>query len=37
MNATRRLATILAADIAGYSRLTRSDEEGTIPAFRASL
>jgi adenylate cyclase len=28
----RRLAAILAADIAGYSRLMGSDEEGTIRA-----
>ncbi len=27
--ATRRLTTIVAADVAGYSRLTASDEEGT--------
>ena len=26
----RRLAAILAADVAGYSRLTEADEEGTI-------
>ena len=35
MNQTRRLAAILAADVAGYSRLMGADEEGTIPAFRA--
>jgi hypothetical protein len=29
MASTRRLAAILAADIAGYSRLTGADEEGT--------
>ncbi len=29
----RRLAAILAADVVGYSRLTRADEEGTIAAF----
>jgi adenylate cyclase len=31
----RRLAAILAADVAGYARLVRADEEGTIAAFRA--
>jgi putative tryptophan/tyrosine transport system substrate-binding protein len=30
----RRLAAILAADVAGYSRLTRLDEEGTITRLR---
>jgi adenylate cyclase len=35
MTATRRLAAILAADVAGYSRLMGADEECTIPAFRA--
>jgi adenylate cyclase len=30
MNATRKLAAILAADVAGYSRLVGLDEEGTI-------
>jgi adenylate cyclase len=30
----RRLAAILAADVVGYSRLIRADEEGTIAAFR---
>jgi len=29
MAATRRLAAILAADVAGYSRLMGADEEGT--------
>ena len=28
--ATRRLAAILAADVAGYSRLIEADEEGTL-------
>ena len=28
MNQTRRLAAILAADVAGYSRLIEADEEG---------
>jgi hypothetical protein len=31
MTATRRLAAILAADIAGYSRLMGTDEVGTGP------
>ena len=31
----RRLAAILAADVVGYSRLIRADEEGTIAAFKA--
>jgi class 3 adenylate cyclase len=30
----RRLAAIIAADIAGYSRLISQDEEGTLRAFR---
>ena len=30
----RRLAAIVAADIAGYSRLIGQDEEGTLRAFR---
>jgi adenylate cyclase len=30
----RRLAAILAADIAGYSRLMGSDEEGTLAAVK---
>jgi class 3 adenylate cyclase len=29
MSAPRKLAAILAADVAGYSRLTGLDEEGT--------
>jgi class 3 adenylate cyclase len=32
--AARKLAAILAADMAGYSRLTRADEEGTIARLR---
>ena len=32
----RRLAAILAADVVGYSRLMRADEEGTLVALRAS-
>jgi TolB-like protein/class 3 adenylate cyclase len=31
----RRLAAILAADVAGYSRLTQADEEGTLTRLRA--
>ena len=31
----RRLAAILVADVVGYSRLIRADEEGTIAAFKA--
>ena len=32
---TRRLTTIVAADVAGYSRLMGADEEGTLAALRA--
>jgi adenylate cyclase len=32
----RRLAAILAADVAGYSRLIGNDEEGTLAALKAS-
>jgi len=32
---TRRLAAILAADVAGYSRLIGADEEGTLNRLRA--
>jgi len=35
MIATRRLAAVLAADVAGYSRLMGADEEGTLAAFKA--
>jgi adenylate cyclase len=35
MTATRRLATILAADVAGYSRLMGADEEGTLERLKA--
>src|ERR1700757_5022498 len=35
--ATRRLAAILAADVAGYSRLMGVDEEGTHERFKAHL
>ena len=31
----RRLAAILAVDVAGYSRLMEADEEGTLFALRA--
>jgi hypothetical protein len=31
----RRLAAILAVDVAGYSRLMGQDEEGTLAALRA--
>ncbi|MEE9210687.1 MAG: adenylate/guanylate cyclase domain-containing protein, partial [Kiloniellales bacterium] len=31
----RRLAAILAADIVGYSRLMRPDEEGTLTRLKA--
>ena len=33
----RRLAAILAADVAGYSRLMGADEEGTLAALKAIL
>src|SRR5262249_44278961 len=33
--ATRRLAAILAADVAGYSRLMGADEEGTLARLNA--
>ncbi len=35
MESTRRLAAILASDVAGYSRLTGLDEEGTVARLRA--
>jgi adenylate cyclase len=35
MSQTRRLAAILAADVAGYSRLIGDDEEGTLNRLRA--
>jgi adenylate cyclase len=34
MTTTRRLAAILAADVAGYSRLMGADEVGTVQALR---
>jgi adenylate cyclase len=40
MSPTRRLAAILAADVAGYSRLIGADEEGTLnrlSAIRAEI
>src|SRR5215469_11071562 len=37
MTTTRRLAAILAADVAGYSRLMGADEEGTRKRLRAHL
>jgi adenylate cyclase len=35
MSQTRRLAAILAADMAGYSRLMGADEEGTLERLKA--
>ena len=35
MASTRRLAAILAADVAGYSRLMGADEEGTLVELKA--
>jgi adenylate cyclase len=35
MTAVRRLAAILAADVAGYSRLIGADESGTLQALKA--
>src|ERR1700730_18069799 len=35
MTATRRLAAILAADVAGYSRLMGADEGGTLQRLKA--
>jgi TolB-like protein len=35
MSPTRRLAAILAADVAGYSRLVEADEEGTLGRLKA--
>ena len=34
MPAVRRLAAILAADVAGYSRLMGADEEGTLDRLK---
>ena len=35
MAAIRRLAAILAADVAGYSRLMGADERGTLERLKA--
>jgi len=35
MSQTRRLAAILAADVASYSRLMGADESGTLQALKA--
>src|SRR5436853_5206727 len=35
MTAIRRLAAILAADVAGYSRLIGTDEEGTLNRLKS--
>src|SRR5437868_5879946 len=35
MSLSRRLAAILAADVAGYSRLIGADEEGTLNRLRS--
>src|SRR5246500_1794907 len=35
MSQTRRLAALLAADVAGYSRLIGADEGGTLERLRA--
>ena len=35
MATSRDLATMLAADVAGYSRLTSADEEGTLERLKA--
>jgi adenylate cyclase len=37
MASVRRLTAILAADVAGYSRLMGADEEGTHERLRARL
>jgi class 3 adenylate cyclase len=37
MSQTRRLAAILAADVARYSRLMGADEEGTHEGLQAHL
>jgi len=37
MASTRRLAAILAADVAGYARLMGADEEGTHERLKAHL
>jgi adenylate cyclase len=35
VSTTRHLAAILAADVAGYSRLMGADEEGTLERLKA--
>jgi adenylate cyclase len=35
MTTTRRLAAILAADVAGYSRMIGADEDGTLQRLKA--
>ena len=35
MNASRRLAAILAADVAGYSRLMGAEKQGPLPPLKA--
>ena len=35
MSQSRRLAAILAADVAGYSRLMGANEEGTLERLKA--
>ena len=35
MAETRKLAAILAADVAGYSKLAGANEERTLPRLRA--
>jgi class 3 adenylate cyclase len=35
MSRTRRLAALLAADVAGYSRLIGADQEGTHERLKA--
>ena len=37
MSQTRRLAAIIAADVAGYSRLMGADEEGTHERLKTHL
>ena len=37
MSQTRRLAAILAADVAGYSRLIEAHEDGTLDRRKARL
>jgi class 3 adenylate cyclase len=37
MPSVRRLAAVLAADVAGYSRLMGADEEGTHERLKAHL